>query len=63
MDLKSVVHHIRVKSEDIEKILFNAKYNHYVILKVPMDLSNSPGTFQTLLNLIFKDSSKEYLIL
>jgi Reverse transcriptase (RNA-dependent DNA polymerase) len=48
LDLKTALHQIRLRPEDIEKTSFNTEYGQFEYLVMPMGLCNAPGTFQTL---------------
>lgn len=62
LDLKTGFHQIRIAPEDIKKTAFKTKYGHFEFLVMPMGLRNSPATFQTLINSIFRDCIDEFVV-
>ncbi len=62
MYFKTRFHQIRVKLQDIEKTAFNTKYVQYGYLVMPMDFSNAPATFESLMNQIFFDCTDEFMV-
>ncbi|TIB07156.1 hypothetical protein E3P90_04139 [Wallemia ichthyophaga] len=46
---------VRINEKDIEKTGFNTKYGHFQFKVMPFGLCNAPGTFQYLMQDIFKD--------
>ena len=55
MDLLSGFWQVRVDPRDIEKTAFSTESNHYEFLKLPFGLSNSPATFQRLMNAVLEE--------
>ena len=54
LDLRSSYLQVKVKEEDIQKIVFKTNEGHYEFLVMPVVLINAPSTFQSLMNDVFR---------
>ena len=52
LDIKSKYHQIILRKYGIPKISFNTHDGHYEFLVMPSGLTNSPSTFQSIMNKI-----------
>jgi hypothetical protein len=50
LDLHSGYHQVCMFTGDIDKMAFRTHHGHYEFLVMPFGLSNTPATFQALMN-------------
>lgn len=62
MDLQSGYHQILLKPEDRFKTAFQTHNGHYQWLVMPFSLSNTPATFQALMNQVFNFAFRKYVL-
>ena len=62
LDLHAGFHQLRMSPEDVFKTAFKSHAGHYEYLVMPFGLSNAPCTFQSLMNHVFQDISKKFLL-
>jgi hypothetical protein len=62
IDLHSGYHHIKMREEDIPKIVFKCHYVHYEFLVMPFGLTNSLDMFQSCMNHVFNKKLRKHLL-
>lgn len=62
IDLRSGYFQILMRPEDRYLTAFNTHHGHYEFLVMPFGLCNAPATFQSLMNLTFKDYLRKFVL-
>lgn len=62
IDLKSGYHQVRIKDVDIAKTAFNTRYGSFEFLVLPFGLTNSPPTFQKMMNAVLEDYLDKFVL-
>nr|GEZ07228.1 putative reverse transcriptase domain-containing protein [Tanacetum cinerariifolium] len=62
IDLRSGYHQLRVREEDIPKIAFTARYEHFEFTVMPFGLTNTPAVFMDLINRVCKPYLDKFFI-
>ena len=63
MDLRQGYYQLKVREEDVPKIAFNTRYDHYEFLVMPFGLTNAPTAFMDLMQRAFRPYLDQFVVI
>ena len=62
VDLRSRYNQVRMDENDVHKTTFKTHAGHFEYLVLPFGLTNAPTTFQGLMNAVFQEYLRKFLL-
>ena len=62
LDMRFGYHQIRVSPQDLHKTAFKAHHDHWEFKVMPLGLTNTPTTFQAVMNQLFSEDLRKFVL-